>query len=462
MKPALRSLAVAIFLGAAVRAWSQADISPNLETIRVNRNMPGLSAMAIKDGRIVAQGAAGVRRQGQSTPLLLTDRNNIGSNTKWITATLVGRLVDRGLLAWTTRVRDVFDNYQTFNAAFHDATIDQLLAHRAGVQDGYTWEGRYWSQLMARNGTMHQIRRWVSDRALTDPPQVTPGTYLYSNQGYTVVGTMMEIVTGKDWEVLVDEEIFTPIRMETAALGQVYDNVVPPKAPVGHNLANGQTVPVVQAPMNEATHYRYQAASGPTGFVGCTLRDIAKFLHVHATSDIGDYLTPATAARLQEPWTGVGTQGYGRGVQAFDRSWATPGQALQHAGIIFSQQHLFWMAPARNFIVVVFTNCRSTDGRSNSALNDVAGLLINSYSNAAASGPLLENPTPLAVRRLTDGIAFDFTTLPGVIYRVDGAPELPPNWMPMNGPNGEIAGSLQGSFTDTNPGPRKFYRAVVP
>jgi len=395
MKLALRFLAAAIFLGATVRVWSQADISANLETIRVNRNMPGLSAMAIKDGRIVAQGAAGVRRQGESAPLLVTDRNNIGSNTKWITATLVGRLVDRGLLAWTTRVRDVFPNYQTFNAAFHDATIDQLLAHRAGVQDGFTWEGRYWNQLMAQNGTMHQIRRWVSERALTDPPQVTPGTYLYSNQSYTVVGTMMEIVTGKDWEVLVEEEIFTPIRMETAMIGQVYDNVLPPKAPVGHNLANGQTVPVVQPPMNEATHFRYQASGAPGGFVGCTLRDIAKFLHAHATSDISDYLTPATAARLQESWTGPGTEGYGRGVSAWNRNWATPGQALQHSGIIFSQQHVFWMAPARDFIVVVFTNCRSTDSRSNQALDDAAGFLINNYSSAAASGPPLEDPGSL-------------------------------------------------------------------
>ena len=390
MKLPLRFLSAAIFLGATMRVWSQADISADLENIRVNRNMPGLSAMAIKNGRIVAQGAAGVRRQGHSAPLLVTDRHNIGSNTKWVTATLVGRLVDRGLLAWTTRVRDVFPNYQTFNAAFHDATIDQLLAHRAGVQDGYTWEGRYWNQLMAQNGTMHQIRRWVSEKALTDPPQVTPGTFLYSNQGYTIVGTMMEIVTGKEWEVLVEEEVFTPLGMEKGMFGQVYDNALPPKDPVGHSLATGQTVPVVVPPMNEATHFRYQAASGPTGFIGCSLRDLAKFLNAHATSDVTDYLRPATAARLQEPWTGPGTEGYGRGVQTWNRDWAEPGQALQHAGIIFGQQSLFWMAPEQDFIMVVYTNCRSTDSRSGQALNDVAGFLLTNYSNATSGPPLVD------------------------------------------------------------------------
>ena len=39
-----------------------------------------------KSGRIVAQGAAGYRRQGQPEKLLLTDRVNLASNTKWMTA----------------------------------------------------------------------------------------------------------------------------------------------------------------------------------------------------------------------------------------------------------------------------------------------------------------------------------------------------------------------------------------
>jgi CubicO group peptidase (beta-lactamase class C family) len=143
---------------------------------------------------------------------------------------------------------------------------------------------------------------------------------------------MLEIASGKDWETLMQEEIFTPMRMKTATLGIVYDDALPPKAPVGHDLASGQTVPVPRAAMSSAALFRYQASNGAGGYVACTLQDWVKFLHMHATSDISDYLTAATASRLQQPFTG--TEGYGRGIYAVNRSWATPGQALNHAGDI--------------------------------------------------------------------------------------------------------------------------------
>src|SRR4051794_5488390 len=173
LKLLLARLCVAVIsLGCLATARAQVDISNNLETFRTNRHMPGLMAMCVKQGRIMAQGAAGYRRQGQSDKLLLTDRINLGSNTKWMTATIAGRLVDRGIISWNTRVRDVFTNYSSFNPAFPDATLDQLLAHRAGVQSGTTFENNHWGQLLAQTGTIPQIRRWVSETVLTDPPQV--------------------------------------------------------------------------------------------------------------------------------------------------------------------------------------------------------------------------------------------------------------------------------------------------
>jgi len=435
-----------------------AYISADLETIRLNRHMPGLSAMAVKSGRIVALGAAGYRRQGQSTPLLITDTINIASCTKWMTATIAGRLVDRGLIGWNTRVRDLFSNYATFNSSFYNATLDQLLAHRAGVQQGSTFENNHWSQLMAQNGTIPQIRRWVSETVLKDPPEVTPGTYLYSNQGYTVVATMLELASGKDWETLIQQEIFTPIRMKSATLGIVYDDSLPPKAPVGHDLGSGQTVPVPRVAMDSATGYRYQASNGSGGYTACTLQDWTKFLHMHMTSDISDYLSPATASRLQLPFTG--TEGYGRGIDVENRSWATPGQALDHSGDIWGEDTVTWMAPARDFIVVVFANCRSADATTALALDDVAGLLVSRYSGATPTGPWLETPTILPPRRIANNIACDYLTLPGVSYQVQASSNLV-NWSPANGLGGQVATSLQSSYTNTFPGPQNFFRIKI-
>src|SRR5436190_3163212 len=136
LKRFLLGLLLLVLLVSSLQA--QDDISADLESIRVNYHMPGISAMAMKDGRLLAQGAAGFRRQGYTNRLQVTDPINIASCSKWMTATIAGRLVDRGVINWSTRVRDVFTNYLTFNTNFHNATLDQLLAHRAGVQQGTT------------------------------------------------------------------------------------------------------------------------------------------------------------------------------------------------------------------------------------------------------------------------------------------------------------------------------------
>jgi CubicO group peptidase (beta-lactamase class C family) len=293
---------------------------------------------------------------------------------------------------------------------------------------------------------------------LKDPPEVTPGNYLYSNQGYTVAASMMEIVTGKSWETLIYQEVLTPIRMSSATLGQVFDSALPPKAPVGHDLAAGQTVAVPRAPMDAATHYRYQASNAAGGFVACTLLDWTKFLHVQVTSDLSDYLTPATATRLQKPYTGA--EGYSRGIEAVNRSWATPGQALTHAGDIFGQDTVVWMAPAKDLIIVVFTNCRSADNSTSLALDDVAGLLVTRYSGSVASGPLIELPSGLPPRRVGNDVEFDFLTLPGVPYLAETSPDLK-TWTPSGNVAGRAAKSLQSFYLDQNPGLKKFYRARV-
>jgi CubicO group peptidase (beta-lactamase class C family) len=456
----VRLSAVSIWLAGSLPVWSQVDVSHDLETIRTNRHMPGILAMAIKKGLIVAQGATGYRRQGDSTPLLITDPVNLGSCTKWMTATIAGRLVDRGIIGWNTRVRDVFTNYPAFNPSFTNVTLDQLLCHYGGVENETTFEATHWTSFMSQTGSVSQLRRWVSDTVLKDAPQVPPGTYLYANQGYTVAATMMEIASGTDWETLIQQEVFTPVRMKSATLGQVFDNALPPKAPVGHDLAAGATNPVprLKLPLNYELHYH--AAVGPPGYVGCTLKDWAKFLRIHTTNYISDYMSSATGTRLQQPYIDDGDGSnfdMGRGILVTDRTWASPGKALAHGGDVFGQDSLVWMAPANDFITVAAINCSATNTAVGDALNDVATLLVLNYANALPNGPLLEDPAPSGLT-VHDHAVLSYLTLPGLAYVVEITTNLHGNWAPANGANGQTAAGLVSSYTDSSLSPVKFFR----
>ena len=351
--------------------------------------MPGLSAMVVKDSRIMAQGVAGYRRQGDPTPLRITDPINIASCSKFMTATLAGRLVDRGVLSWGTRVRDIFPDHFDFNTAYWDVTLADLLAHRGGIEDEGVFTDEHYADLLTQTGTMMQIRRWVAETVMKDAPEVTPGTFLYSTQGYAVAAAMLEIATGKDWETLLREEVLLPANMLSATYGAVFDDALPPQAPVGHDLADGSTVPVPEEPLDAAESFCYEAAEGPGGYVACTLEDWAKFLTTHTVSGLGTYLSADTQAMLITPYDNADATNYALGVYSVGRDWATPGNALHHVGIIFGHNTVVWMSPGRDFIVMVFTNCTSGDDRTGDALDDAANLLIDRYSDATATGPLL-------------------------------------------------------------------------
>ena len=373
--------------------FSSINESLYLAEVKNKYEIPGILAMVVKNGWIVAQGSSGVRLQGDGTAITITDHVNIGSCTKWITATLAGRLVDKGIIQWNTRVSDVFPNYQQFHPSFHNATIEQFLANRSGMQSGASFYSKHSSALwsLSGNATATEIRRWVSEKALSDPPEVEPGKYLYANEGFVIAGSMMEIVTGRDWESLIQEEIFRPLRMRSGQFVQVYDGKIPPSNPVGHDAANGSS-PAPRTPFTQPFLRIYESAIGPAGIVSCTLEDWANFLDVHAKSNVQSYLSPNSVAKLQNPFLHADPF-YGLGVFSVDRNWAWPGKALSHSGSIFGLQSVFWMAPAHDFMVMVFINCSEKetslwDGGFQ-AMDEVASEFIQRYLNARANGPLL-------------------------------------------------------------------------
>jgi D-alanyl-D-alanine carboxypeptidase len=377
------------------------DVSRELDVIRVLHGMPGISALAVKNGRIVAQGAAGYRKLGDPAPLLVTDRINIGSCTKWMTAILAGRLVDRGIIKWTSRIRDYFDNFEGFDPSFHDTTLEQLLAHRSGLQKSETFWTSYRPAIMKRTGGKPEIRQWVSETVLGDPPEVKPGEFNYSNQGYAVAARLLEFATGKDWDTLIREEIFEPSRITTGSFSPVYDGELPPKAPVGHDLLAGQNIPEPRPPKDEDFQLRIDATHGPGGGVAFTLQDWAKFLNIMTAADRNGYLKTETALKLQvrhQP-----DHEYGLGVRVYDRPWASPGPALHHGGSTAGLDSLFWVAPARDLVIVTFANCYAREGTleegraSAEALDKVAGLLIKRFGQKAPEGPTLELPLVLSL-----------------------------------------------------------------
>src|ERR1043165_8579602 len=142
----------------------------------------GMAAAVLRGERIIAQGAAGVRKRGSADGITLDDRFHLGSCTKAMTATLVAMFVEDGKLNWTTTLGELFaDTVKRMHPAWEKATLRQVLAHRAGLPfelDGLNPVFSTFRELVrpprSPLGTLPQQRREIARQALSRPPGIPP------------------------------------------------------------------------------------------------------------------------------------------------------------------------------------------------------------------------------------------------------------------------------------------------
>jgi len=128
------------FLAAGLLMWASGaraengDLDTYLETVRTSHALPALAAAVVKDGEVIASGAVGVRALGTDVPVTIDDRFHIGSDTKAMTATLAGMMVDEGRLRWDSTIGEVLgDKVRGMNPTLAAVTLEQLLSHTSGI-----------------------------------------------------------------------------------------------------------------------------------------------------------------------------------------------------------------------------------------------------------------------------------------------------------------------------------------
>jgi len=222
--------------------WGQVDwdewrsVEDLLNNIREVSGIPAIAAVIVKDGSIIDFATVGVREFGTSAKVGPDDRFHLGSVTKSMTATVIGKLVETGALTWGTTVASVLPE-MAMRKAYRDVTMEQLLHHQGGIPS-YTTSESYrhvWSKRYA--GTPTEQRGAFLAGILELEPVGSPGQVtLYSNAGYALAGYMAERVTGQSWEDLIKTHIFAPLEMGTAGFGHPGTASIPDQ-PRGHGTA---------------------------------------------------------------------------------------------------------------------------------------------------------------------------------------------------------------------------------
>jgi CubicO group peptidase (beta-lactamase class C family) len=318
-------------------------INELLEPLREKHGMPALWGAIVAGDKVSAIGAVGVRKLGSPERATVNDKVHINNCTQAMTATLLAMLVEDGKLSWDTTLAEVFrDERRWLHKDFRGVTLAQLLTHTGGAPPSADWS------LLAPEATATERRRMLMQMLFSGAPLAPPGTSTsFSDPGYLVAASIGETVADEGWQELMRRRLFEPLDMRSAGFGAsgTKDAV---DQPWGHAPLPDGTLESLQS--NDAPLF------DPLATVYCTLSDWAKFasLHLRGAQGQTDRLKPETFAVLHTPPMGLN---YACGWFVGERSWAQ-GRTLSHAAKTRSYNFaVIWMAPNRDFAVLVAANC---------------------------------------------------------------------------------------------------------
>jgi CubicO group peptidase (beta-lactamase class C family) len=222
------------FLVVTVAAWQQtpratpesAGLSPirlREATDLLNRHVSeqriaGAVAAIARRGRIAYLEAVGVQNLQTRAPMTERSLFRIYSMTRPITAVAVMMLHEEGRFSLDDPVAEFIPEFKNVlvsdaqgappRAPAHPMTVRDLLLHTSGL-NARTSEIYRREQVRARTMTMTQfIANLVRVPLMEDP-----GTRYRYSEGTTVLGRLVEIWSGKPFEVFLDERIFRPLGM---------------------------------------------------------------------------------------------------------------------------------------------------------------------------------------------------------------------------------------------------------
>jgi dipeptidyl aminopeptidase/acylaminoacyl peptidase/CubicO group peptidase (beta-lactamase class C family) len=193
----------------------------------------------------------------------------IGSITKVWTATVVMQLVDEGLADLDAPVVEVLPELRLADPdVTKQVTLRHLLNHTSGIDgDVFTDTGR----------GDDCIEKYVA--LLGEQTQNHPlgATWSYCNAGFSVLGRVIEVLTGKTWDEALRERVFVPLQMAHAIT--LPEEALLHASAIGHVTQDGEksVAPIWQLPRS----------IGPAGLVTANAADVLAFARLHLTGGVG-------------------------------------------------------------------------------------------------------------------------------------------------------------------------------
>src|SRR4051812_45833247 len=210
--------------GPAIAAPARAgNVQKAMEELARTPGVVGAVGGAYVDDKSLGLGSAGSRLlAGEGGRVPGDARFRIGSQTKQMVATVVLQLVEEGRLGVDDKLGDVLPEVVTKDLVERagEVTVRQMLRHTSGIPDWYAAkpnpDGSEGDDpaFDVFDFTTHyrpiDLVKWSRDRPRTGEPGQE---FTYSNTNYTLLGMIIEKVTGHDLAAELRSHLFGPLKM---------------------------------------------------------------------------------------------------------------------------------------------------------------------------------------------------------------------------------------------------------
>jgi CubicO group peptidase (beta-lactamase class C family) len=185
----------------------QEDITKLIDTYVEYKKFNG-SVLVTENGKVVYKKGFGFANMEWDIPNAPNTKHRLGSVTKQFTGMLILQLAEQGKIDLQAPITTYLPDYPKANGDI--ITTHHLLTHSSGIPNYTSFPG-FFKNDSRDPYTPTEFVKIFSEMDL----DFTPGEkFSYSNSAYFLLGVLIEKISGKSYEHMLQENIFIPLGMK--------------------------------------------------------------------------------------------------------------------------------------------------------------------------------------------------------------------------------------------------------
>ena len=192
-----------------------AEVTRAVDDVVDHYGLPGIAVGLVVDGEVRQLELRGEIAAGGGEPIGRDTLFKVASNTKAMTAALLARQVDAGLLAWDDPVVKHLPDFRMYEDwVTREIQVRDLLIHNSGLGPG-AGDLMLWPE--PNSFTREDV---IAGLAHLKPLWSFRSRYAYDNNLYIVAGEVAAAAGGAPFDVLLRREVFEPLGMDGCRVGE--------------------------------------------------------------------------------------------------------------------------------------------------------------------------------------------------------------------------------------------------